>query len=231
MSQRAISRHQAFDGDGFLVRLRFFHAMKSLAKLLLVGAAAVALGLAAQAAPAVGQPAPDFTLTDINGQSHSLSAYKGKTVVLEWVNPHCPIVMKHYEKSGNMPATQKAAVADGAVWLTINSGHEGAQGDFDAAQVAAWRQKNGAAFTAYLRDHSGKVGKLYDARHTPTLFIIDPEGTLVYAGGIDDISSSNPADIARANNYVKAAFADLKAGKPVAKAVTKAYGCNVKYAN
>jgi cytochrome oxidase Cu insertion factor (SCO1/SenC/PrrC family) len=205
--------------------------MKTLIQLLLVGAASVALCVAAHAAPAVGQPAPDFTLTDLNGKQHSLSGYKGKTVVLEWVNPHCPIVMKHYEKSGNIPATQKAAIADGAVWLTINSGHPGAQGDFDAAEVEAWSKKNQAAFTAYLRDHSGKVGKLYDARHTPTLFIVNPQGTLIYAGGIDDISSGNAADIARANNYVKAAFADLKAGKPVSKAVTKAYGCNVKYAD
>jgi hypothetical protein len=205
--------------------------MKSILKLLLAGVALATLSLAAQAAPAVGQPAPDFTLTDINGQSHSLSAYRGKTVVLEWVNPECPIVMKHYDRSGNLPATQKAAVADGAVWLTINSGGPGEQGDYDAGKVAQWQQKNNAAFTAYLRDQSGKVGKLYDARHTPTLFIINPEGKLVYAGGIDSISSGNPADIAKATNYVKAAFADLKAGRPVAQATTRAYGCNVKYAD
>jgi cytochrome oxidase Cu insertion factor (SCO1/SenC/PrrC family) len=205
--------------------------MKSLIKLLLSGTAAAVLALAAHAAPVVGQPAPDFTLTDIHGQPHSLSAYKGRTVVLEWVNPECPIVMKHYEKSGNIPATQKAAVAEGAVWLAINSGHAGAQGDYNPDQVAAWSRKNGAAFTAYLRDQSGRVGKLYDARHTPTLFIINPEGTLVYAGGIDSISSGNAADIAKATNYVKAAFADLKAGKPVANPQTRAYGCNVKYAN
>jgi cytochrome oxidase Cu insertion factor (SCO1/SenC/PrrC family) len=205
--------------------------MKSFTQLFLAGAATLALALAAHAAPSVGQPAPDFTLTDINGKTHSLSAYRGRTVVLEWVNPECPIVMKHYEKSGNIPGTQKAAVADGAVWLAINSGHRGAQGDFNADQVAAWSKKNNAAFTAYLRDQDGKVGKLYDARHTPTLFIVNAEGTLVYAGGIDDISSGNAADIARATNYVKAAFADLKAGRPVAKSVTRAYGCNVKYAN
>lgn len=205
--------------------------MKSFTQILLAGAATLALVLAAHAAPSVGQPAPDFSLTDISGQTHSLSDYRGKTVVLEWVNPECPIVMKHYEKSGNIPGTQKAAVADGAVWLTINSGHRGAQGDYDAAKVAAWSQKNGAGFSAYLRDQDGKVGKLYDARHTPTLFIVNAEGTLVYAGGIDDISSGNAADIARATNYVKAAFADLKAGKPVTKSVTRAYGCNVKYAN
>ncbi len=205
--------------------------MKSFTQLFLVGVVSMALCGAAHAAPAVGQPAPDFTLTDINGKPHTLSAYKGRTVVLEWVNPHCPIVMKHYEKSGNIPATQKAAVEEGVVWLTINSGHAGAQGDFDPPEVTDWSRKNNASFTAYLRDQSGKVGKLYDARHTPTLFVVNPEGTLVYAGGIDDISSGNPADIARAKNYVKAALADLKAGRPVAKAVTKAYGCNIKYAN
>lgn len=205
--------------------------MKSFTQILLVGATTLALALAAHAAPSVGQPAPDFSLTDINGKAHSLSNYRGKTVVLEWVNPECPIVMKHYEKSGNIPGTQKAAVGDGAVWLTINSGHRGAQGDYEADKVASWSKKNNAAFSAYLRDHDGKVGKLYDARHTPTLFIVNPEGTLVYAGGIDDISSGNAADIARATNYVKAAFADLKAGRPVSKSVTRAYGCNVKYAN
>lgn len=205
--------------------------MKTLTQLLLAGAASMALVLAAHAAPAVGQPAPDFALTDINGQQHRLSAYKGRTVVLEWVNPECPFVKKHYDGSGNIPATQKALTGEGAVWLTINSGHPGAQGDYDAAKVAAWSRKNGAAPTAYLRDQEGEVGKLYDARHTPTLFIVDPEGTLVYAGGIDDINSASVADISRATNYVKAAFADLKAGKPVAKSVTRAYGCNVKYAN
>lgn len=203
--------------------------MNTSFRSLLAVAASLALLVTAQAAPAIGQAAPDFTLTDINGQSHSLSAYKGKTVVLEWVNPECPFVVKHYQGSGNMPATQKAAIADGAVWLSINSGHAGAQGDFDPAKVAAWSKQTGAAPTAYIRDQTGKVGKLYDARHTPTLYIINPEGALVYAGGIDDINSANAADIAKANNYVKAAFADLKAGKPVAKATTKAYGCSVKY--
>jgi hypothetical protein len=205
--------------------------MKPIIQFLLAGAASAALGLALQAAPAVGQTAPDFSLTDLNGQNHSLSAYKGRTVVLEWVNPECPFVKKHYDGSGNMPGTQQAALADGAVWLTINSGHAGAQGDFSPPEVAAWSKKTGATPTAYLRDPEGKVGKLYDARHTPTLFIVNAEGTLVYAGGIDDISSANVGDIARANNYVKAALADLKAGRPVAKPVTRAYGCNVKYAN
>jgi len=205
--------------------------MKSLTQLLLAGAASVALGLAVHAAPVVGQTAPDFTLTDLTGQKQSLSAYKGRTVVLEWVNPECPFVKKHYDGSGNMPATQQAATGEGAVWLTINSGYAGGPGDLSPTEVAAWFKKTGAAPTAYLRDPDGTVGKLYDARHTPTLFIVNPQGTLVYAGGIDDIGSTNVADIARATNYVKAAFADLKAGRPVAKSVTRAYGCNVKYAN
>lgn len=203
--------------------------MKTSVRTLLAGAASLALFVAVQAAPVVGQAAPDFTVTDINGQKHSLSAYKGKTVVLEWVNPECPFVKKHYQGSSNMPDTQKAVAAEGAVWLTINSGHDGAQGDFSAAEVAAWQKSTGAAPTAYIRDQDGKVGKLYDARHTPTLFIVNPEGTLVYAGGIDDINSANAADIAKATNYVKAAMADLKAGRPVARANTKAYGCGVKY--
>jgi cytochrome oxidase Cu insertion factor (SCO1/SenC/PrrC family) len=203
--------------------------MKTSLRSLLAGAVSLALGLVVHAVPSVGQPAPDFTVTDINGQKHSLSEYKGKPVVLEWVNPECPFVVKHYEGSGNLPATQKAAVANGAVWLSINSGHAGAQGDFDPAQVAAWHKKSGATPTAYIRDQSGKVGKLYDARHTPTIYIVSPEGTLVYAGGIDDINSTDTDDIAKATNYVKAAFADLKAGKPVAKAQTRAYGCSVKY--
>lgn len=205
--------------------------MKTITTLLQMAALSAALFIGAQAAPQVGQPAPDFTLTDHHGNRHSLADYKGKTVVLEWVNPECPIVQKHYNKSGNIPALQKAATADGVVWLQINSGYSGAQGDYDAAQVDAWMKNQRVASTAYLRDPEGKVGKLYDARTTPHLFIVNPQGSLVYAGGIDDIRSGDPDDIAKANNYVKAALADLKSGKPVATATSKPYGCAVKYAN
>jgi hypothetical protein len=205
--------------------------MKQLRQFLFTWVASLAFCLATHGAPVVGRPAPDFTATDINGQTHTLSAYRGRIVVLEWVNPECPFVRKHYDGSGNMPATQKLALAEGAVWLSINSGHKGAQGDFSASEVSAWLRKNGASPTAYIRDHEGRVGRLYDARHTPTLYVVSPDGTLVYAGGIDDINSANPADIARATNYVQAALADLKAGRPVAKAVTRAYGCGVKYAD
>lgn len=204
--------------------------MKAIARFLLVGAAVSALFLSAQAAaPAVGQPAPNFTLTDIEGKTHSLSDYRGKVVVLEWVNPECPFVVKHYEGSKNIPATQKLATDAGAVWLTINSGHQGAQGDFAPAAVKAWQKKTDSAPTAYFRDQDGKVGKLYDARHTPTLFIVNPEGLLVYSGGIDDINSTNVEDIPKATNFVKAAFSDIKAGRPIAKATSRPYGCSVKY--
>lgn len=183
------------------------------------------------AAPEVGRAAPDFTLTDIDGKSQSLSSFKGKTVVLEWMNQDCPFVRKHYDKSGNMPATQKAALADGVVWLTINSAAPGKEGDYDKAAVEAWKKRVNAAPTAYFRDQDGKVGKLYDARTTPHMFVINPQGVLVYAGGIDDIRSANPDDIAKATNYVTAALADLKAGRDVQTKTSRPYGCSVKYAD
>ena len=206
--------------------------MKSLIKIVLAGAVSLAALCVGQAAPAeVGKAAPDFTLTDINGKQLSLAEFKGKTVVLEWVNQECPFVMKHYDKSGNMPKTQQAAVKDGVVWLQINSGHPGAQGDFDPAKVSDWQKRNAVASTAYFRDQDGKVGKLYDARTTPHMYVIDPAGTLVYAGGIDDIRSSKPEDIAKATNYVNAALGDLKAGQAVRTKNSQPYGCSVKYKN
>jgi len=180
-------------------------------------------------AATVGQPAPAFTLTDLDGKTHNLSDFKGKTVVLEWVNPKCPFVVKHYEKSGNIPSTQKAAVADGVVWLQINSAAAGKQGDYDAEEAKAWQAKNKVAASAYLRDADGKVGKAYDAKTTPHIFIINAEGVLVYNGAIDSIRSGNEADIEKAENYVKSALASIKEGKPVASATTQPYGCSVKY--
>ncbi len=180
-------------------------------------------------AATVGEPAPAFTLTDLDGATHNLADFKGKTVVLEWVNPECPFVVKHYEKSGNIPATQKAATADGVVWLQINSAAAGKQGDYDAAKAKAWQSKNSVAATAYLRDPDGKVGKAYGAVTTPHIYVINPEGTLVYNGGIDDKPTANPKDIEGAENFAKAALAAVKAGEPVAKPNTKPYGCAVKY--
>ncbi|MDR0352642.1 MAG: redoxin domain-containing protein [Opitutaceae bacterium] len=181
------------------------------------------------AAPAeIGKAAPDFTLTDIQGKSISLSGHRGKIVVLEWVNPECPFVMKHY-KSGNIPTLQKNAAAEGMVWITINSARPGAQGDYAVPQVTAWSQKNGAAPSAYCRDSDGKVGRLYGAKTTPHMYVIAADGTLAYAGAIDSIRSANQADIAKATNYVTAALDALKAGKPVAKSISQPYGCSVKY--
>jgi hypothetical protein len=189
---------------------------------------AVCVGALARTAE-VGQPAPDFSLTAIDGQPHKLSEYRGRTVVLEWVNPECPIVQKHYNRSGNMPRLQQAAVADHVVWLSINSAAPGKQGDYDPAEVTAWMKKVGATPTAYFRDPSGTVGRLYGARATPNMFVIDPQGVLVYAGAIDSIRSANPKDIAKAENYVTAALAAVKAGRSVATPATEPYGCAVKY--
>ncbi len=191
-------------------------------------ALATAFAVPAQAAVTIGQPAPDFGLTDIDGKPHKLSDYKGKTVVLEWVNPECPFVMKHYG-SGNIPKLQKSATADGVVWLSINTGQPGVQGVYDATRHAAWSQSVNAAPSAYLRDPAGAVGRLYGAKTTPHVFVITGDGTLVYNGGIDSIRSADVSDIARAENYVASALAAVKAGKPVAKATSQPYGCSVKY--
>lgn len=180
-------------------------------------------------AATVGQPAPAFTLTDLAGKTHSLADFKGKTVVLEWVNPECPFVVKHYEKSGNIPATQKAATDDGVVWLQINSGAPGKQGDLDDAAVKSWQEKNKVAATAYLRDRDGAVGKSYAAKTTPHIFVINAEGTLVYNGAIDSKRSTDAKDIEGAENYAKSALAAVKAGQPVATPTTQPYGCSVKY--
>jgi hypothetical protein len=193
-------------------------------------AASVALVSASSlGAATVGQPAPQFTLTDISGTTHRLADFKGKTVVLEWVNPECPFVVKHYEQSGNIPATQKAATSDGVVWLQINSASAGKQGDFSPEAVKAWSTKNKVAATAYLRDGDGKVGKTYSAKTTPHLYVINPEGVLVYNGAIDSVRSADASDIAKAENYVNATLSALKAGKPVPKPTTQPYGCAVKY--
>ncbi len=191
--------------------------------------AAIVFSAGLHAAAVIGQPAPEFTLTDIKGTSHNLSDFKGKTVVLEWVNPECPFVVKHYEKSGNIPSMQKTATADGVVWLLINSAAPGKQGDYDEKKAAAWLEKTGAAATAYLRDADGKVGKAYGAKTTPQMYVITGEGTLVYNGAIDSIKSTDTADIAKAENYVKAALAAVKSGTAVEKSTSQPYGCSVKY--
>jgi peroxiredoxin len=196
--------------------------------LLASAALAALLPLAGHAAPSVGQPAPDFTLKDASGKTVRLSDFRGKHVVLEWTNPGCPYVQKHYN-SGNMPATQQDAVAKGVVWLSINS-TEKASGDYlEPARLVAWQKERKAAPTAVLMDEEGTAGKAYGARTTPHMYIVDPKGTLVYAGGIDSIPSSNAADIPKATNYVKQGLAEALAGKPITAATTRPYGCSIKY--
>ncbi|MBM3928606.1 MAG: thioredoxin family protein [Sphingomonadales bacterium] len=193
------------------------------------------LGLAAIAAPAaaqqtVGAPAGNFKLTDMTGKTVSLSDFRGRPVVIEWNNPGCPFVQKHYT-SGNMQRTQTAAKAQGAVWLTVNSGAPGKQGHMTGAEAQAFVKTAKAEPTAYLLDPRGIVGKGYGAKTTPHLFIVDGSGTLVYQGGIDDKPTANAADIAGARNHVLAALGEMKAGKPVSMPETRPYGCSVKYAD
>lgn len=175
-----------------------------------------------------GQAAPDFKLTDINGTEHSLSSFAGKFVVLEWVNLDCPFVKKHYS-GGNMQGLQKEYTGKGVIWLAINSSAKGKQGNFSAEDWKKKMSENGSAVTATLLDENGKVGKLYSAQTTPHMFIIDPKGSLIYQGAIDDKASTEAGDIPNSKNYVKAALDEALAGKPVSTASSKAYGCSVKY--
>jgi hypothetical protein len=184
--------------------------------------------VSAQAAT-VGQAAPDFSLTDVNGKAVKLSDFKGKTVVLEWTNPGCPFVRKHYQNSNNMPNLQKEKTGAGVVWLAINSTETGHSDYLAPAKMGDWMKERGAAATATLMDADGKVGKAYNAKTTPHMYVVNPAGQLVYAGAIDSIPSAKADDIAKANNFVRAAVADLKANRPVATPTSQPYGCSVKY--
>ena len=196
------------------------HLLSALSLALLSGVAS--------ASAAIGQAAPAFSAQDVHGRSVSLADFKGKHVALEWVNPGCPYVRKHYDAK-NMQATQQAAQAKGVVWLSVNSTHSG-HGDYlPPAKLAAWMQGQGAQATATLMDADGQIGRAYGARTTPHLYLIDPAGRLVYAGAIDSKPSANPADIASATNHVNLAIAESLAGKPLSTPATRAYGCTVKY--
>lgn len=182
----------------------------------------------AHAAPAaVGQPAPDFTLPDTGGQPVKLSPFRGKPVVLEWNNPGCPFVRKHYQ--GNMQALQKDFTQRGVVWLAINSTRSDSADYLGPAQLAAWMRDQGASPNATLMDEAGTVGQAYGARVTPHMYIVDAQGRLVYAGGIDSIPSARVADIEKATNYVRQGLEDLLAGQPLRVATSLPYGCSIKY--
>ena len=195
---------------------------------VLAAALTFALAAPALAAPAIGQPAPAFTIKDGAGKTRSLAEFKGQTVVLEWTNAGCPYVQKHYE-SGNMQGLQKAATQDGVVWLTLISSAPGKQGYVSSDEAKTWRTATGAGATALLLDPAGRVGRTYQAKVTPHMYVVNAAGTLVYMGGIDDKPSADPASLKGAKNYVAAALADLSAGRPVANTVSRPYGCTIKY--
>jgi len=205
--------------------------MADMSRFSFLGAAATALALLAApaaAAPEVGKPAPEFTAVDASGAQRSLAEFRGKTVVLEWTNHDCPYVRKHYE-SGNMQSLQKEATGAGVTWLSIISSPPGAQGHVSPAEAVKLTEKRQAAPSAVLMDPEGRIGRSYDAKVTPHMYVIDPQGVLRYAGGIDDKPTANPASLAGASNYVKAALADLGAGRDVATKTSRAYGCTIKY--
>jgi peroxiredoxin len=182
----------------------------------------------AGAALKIGEPAPGFTGIDTSGKSHALNDFRGKPVILEWTNHDCPYVRKHYS-SGNMQQQQQAATGQGAVWLSIISSAPGKQGHVTPAQADALTAERKAAPSAVILDEKGEIGRLYEAKTTPHMYIIDADGKLAYMGGIDSIGSANPADIGKATQYVPAALAQVMNGEPVASSVTRPYGCSVKY--
>jgi hypothetical protein len=188
----------------------------------------LAAGTSAVRAAAVGEPAPEFTLPDAQGQAQALSAQRGKYVVLEWINPECPFVRKHYG-SGNMQALQRRWTGEGVVWWSVNSSAPGKQGHLTAETAGAFLEGQGAAPTALLLDPEGVVGRLYGAKTTPHLFLVDPEGRVIYAGAIDDRPSADPADVPGATNYVAQALTEARAGQAVSVPESQPYGCSVKY--
>jgi len=176
----------------------------------------------------VGEPAPEFQATDSHGQTHKLSEYRGKFVVLEWHNNGCPYTRKHYE-SGNMERLQKEWTARGVIWFTVISSAPGEQGYVTAQQENDYLTRMNASPTAALLDPQGEVGRLYRAKTTPHMFVINPAGLLIYDGAIDNKPTTDPADIASAKNYVSEALEEAMAGKPVSVPTSRPYGCSVKY--
>ena len=197
-------------------------------KLLLSILIVIAGAIYAADVPPVGSNAPDFSLTDSNGKTHSLSEYRGKYVVLEWFNPECPFVKKHYG-SDNMQKLQQEYTSKGVVWLTIDSNAPGTEGNITPEQankiMASWKTRQ----TALLLDPESKVARSYGAKNTPDMIVISPDGKIVYEGAIDSKPTPNPSDIPNSTNYVKAALDESLAGKPVSNPATKPYGCSVKY--
>ncbi|GHB97996.1 thioredoxin family protein [Cerasicoccus arenae] len=202
--------------------------MKAILRLC-VALSAMTIALSATAKVDVGETAPAFTLPGADGADHSLSQYAGKWVVLEWVNYGCPFVKKFYDKSDKMAELQKEWTGKDVVWLSICSSAPGNQGYYDAAEVQKTNDQKGWAGSAYLVDASGKVGKEYGATNTPQMYVINPEGKIVYMGAIDSKKSANPDDIKSADNYVDLALSAAMEGKEITTPKSKPYGCGVKY--
>ncbi|WP_149538230.1 redoxin domain-containing protein [Siccirubricoccus phaeus] len=204
-------------------------------RALLLGGAGLAVapallrGRPAQAAPAIGQPAPAFSAQDSNGRTQTLEALRGKLVVLEWTNHECPFVQKHY-RSSNMQTLQREVTGAGAAWLSVISSAPGEQGFVTPAQANELSSSRQAVPTAVLLDPEGNVGRAYGAQTTPHMYVIGADGRLLYMGGIDSIASTNLADLEKATPYFRNAFRAVAEGKPVQQAVTRPYGCSVKYA-
>ena len=201
--------------------------MKNLLIVVIVTGFAAMAG-SALAAATVGKAAPDFTLSDLSGKTVRLADFKGRHVVLEWHNPNCPFVVKHYD-SGNMPALQARFDAKETVWLSINSTHPSHQDYMKADKLKRYLSDKGATPDAYLLDLEGNVGIEYAARTTPHMYVVNPSGTLVYAGAIDDKRSTRLDDVKTAQNYLVAAVEESRAGKPVSTSSTSPYGCSIKY--
>jgi peroxiredoxin len=203
---------------------------------LIIGSAALAVAAgagftfmgSAEASVATGAQAPAFSVRDASGATRTLTEFRGRTIILEWTNNACPYVRKHYD-AGAMQALQREATADGAVWLQVISSAPGEQGHLDGPGALARVRADNAAPTAALLDPTGVMGRAYGARNTPQMFIIGPDGRVLYQGAIDDRPSARPQSLEGANNYVRAALADLEAGRPVRVAETTPYGCTVKY--
>jgi len=208
---------------GFFMKTIFKYILV-LAIIFSISSAVYAEGTKAE----IDKIAPGFTLVDSYGITYSLSDFDGQYIVLEWINYDCPFVVKHYA-SKNMQNLQKKYSDLGVAWLTICSSAPGKQGHFEADEINKRSKEYGANFKAYLIDEDGTVGKMYEAATTPHMYVINPEGILIYAGAIDSIRSTDQADIPKSENYVEKALTEAMGGKPVTTKVTKAYGCSVKY--
>ena len=188
---------------------------------------ALVAGTAQAASAVVGQAAPDFTGTDALGKSHKLSDFKGKHVVLEWTNPNCPFVVKHY--GGNMQALQAEFTRKGVVWLSVNSTNKQSRDYLAPAKLTTWQLEKKASASAMLMDDSGDIGLLYNAKTTPHMYIVNPQGVLIYAGAIDSVPSANTEDIKTATNYIRQGLNEALGGKAISVAATRPYGCFLKY--